>query len=154
MSERIGRIGLALILLSACTSENLIGEKENPTATFSTAASISPSTGVQTGMTLICTASATDLEDGVVTPSYEWTVGAAWVATGGSYTVSASDTDVGDSIVCTATAVGSDNERATSSASVLLENTDPVLRQVSITPNTGVLNDSVLSCTGSVTDPD
>ena len=154
MSEHMGRIGLALILLSACTSENLIGEKENPTATFSTAASISPSTGVQTGMTLTCTASATDLEDGVLTTSYEWTVGAAWVASGGSYTVSATDTDVGDSIVCTATATGSDNERATSSASVLLENTDPVLSQVSITPNTGVLNDSVLSCTGSVTDPD
>jgi hypothetical protein len=64
--------------------------------------------------------------------SDEWTVGSAWVATGDFYTVSASDTNVGDSIVCTATAIDLDNEIATSTANVLLENTEPVLSQVSM----------------------
>jgi uncharacterized protein (TIGR02145 family) len=154
MMFKQGRTGFTLILLSACTSENIITEQENSTPTFATVASISPSTGVRTNTALVCTASATDLEDGVVTLNYEWTVGSAWVATGDAYTVSASDTNVGDSIVCTATAIDSDNETATSTANVLLENTEPVLSQVSISPDSGVLNDSVLSCTGSVTDPD
>ena len=59
-----------------------------------------------------------------------------------------------DRIDCTATAVDGDGETVTSTASVLVENTDPVVSEVAIVPGTEVFLDSVLTCTATVTDPD
>ncbi|MEC7987092.1 MAG: glycine-rich protein [Myxococcota bacterium] len=121
---------------------------------FDTPASITPGSAVFTETELICSASATDPNDGILTPSYTWSVGGSTVGTGASYTVSASDTDVGDSVVCVSTATDADGEVATSTASVTVENTDPVLSAVSISPSSGVYNDGILSCSALVTDPD
>ena len=154
MLKHHGWLALLLFLPTACGSDILVTKQDDSILPFSSAATISPPTGVLTGMTLICSATATDSNGDVVTPSFEWTVGEVSVQTGDSYTVTASDTDVGDRIDCTATAVTSDDQTVTSSTSVLLENTGPVLGEVAILPDTEVVNDSVLTCTGSVTDPD
>ena len=126
----------------------------NSAPVFDAPVSITPSSGVYTDTQLSCSASVTDPNDGVLTPSFEWSVNGLPVGTGSSYTVSAADTNVGDSVVCTATATDSDGETTTSSASVTVDNTVPVVSGVSISPATGVYNDTVLNCSGSVVDPD
>jgi hypothetical protein len=125
----------------------------NTSPTFSSVASISPSIGVYTGTALTCSATASDPDDGMITPTYEWSVGLVSIGMGSSYTVSALDTNVGDSITCTATATDSDNESTTSAASVSVQNTDPVLVSTSISVSTGY-NDDIFSCSSSATDPD
>ena len=75
---------------------------------FDVGASITPSSPVYTGTVLTCSASASDLDDGILAVSYSWSVGGVQIATGSTYTVSSSDTDVGDGITCTANAVDSD----------------------------------------------
>ncbi|MAA80562.1 MAG: hypothetical protein CL916_15005 [Deltaproteobacteria bacterium] len=137
---------------SASDSTSVMVYNSGPS--FGTPTSISPSIGVVTGSILTCSAGASDQTDGILTPSYTWSVGVNTIGTGISYTVSANDTDVGDAITCVATAIDSDGEVATSSASVMVENTDPVVSTVSISPSNGVYNDGVLSCSAVVTDPD
>ncbi|MEC7987369.1 MAG: hypothetical protein VX278_19530, partial [Myxococcota bacterium] len=126
---------------------------ENTGPMFDVEASIDPSSGVVTGTELTCSASASDLDDGSLTVDYEWSVGASVIAAGDSYTVSASDTDVGDSITCRASVEDSDGETATSTATVSVENTAPVVSGVTITPSSAY-NDDVLSCSATVSDPD
>ena len=127
---------------------------ENTAPSFSSGATITPSSSITTGMTLTCSAVATDDYDGVITPTYVWMVGSNQVATSDTYVVDAGDTDVGDSIECTATAVDSSGASVASSATVTVINTAPSLGLVTITPNTGVYNDDSLSCSAAVSDPD
>jgi uncharacterized protein (TIGR02145 family) len=126
----------------------------NTAPTFTAAASITPNTGVYTGTTLTCSATASDIDDGNIIPTYEWSVGNTNIGSGATYTVSASDTNVGDSIECTATATDSDSEVTTSIASVALENTVPIVSGTLISPSSTVYNDSTITCSASVTDPD
>ena len=126
----------------------------NSAPVFDVPVSISPSNGVYTNTQLTCSAVVTDPNDGALSPVFEWSVNGVVVGSGSSYTVSAAETDVGNEVVCTATATDSDGEVATSSAFVTVTNTEPVVSGVSISPSTGVYNDSVLSCSGTVVDPD
>ena len=119
-----------------------------------TPVSISPNIGVTTGVTLSCLTIATDPDDGILIPTYEWTVGTAILGAGNTYTVSSVNTNVGDSIVCTATAVDFNGETTSGAASVTIDNTDPVLSNTIITPNTNVYIDTILTCSATVTDPD
>jgi hypothetical protein len=125
----------------------------NTAPVFSVGATITPSTGVYNGTNLTCTATATDVDDGAITPSFEWTSGGASLGTGNSYTVNPTDTSVGDSINCIATAVDNDGETTTSTAVVIVTNTAPTLSSVSISPST-VYNDTTVTCSASATDPD
>ncbi|MEC7984750.1 MAG: hypothetical protein VX278_06280 [Myxococcota bacterium] len=120
---------------------------------FDVPASISPNAGVYTNTVLTCSASASDLDDGVLTVVYEWTVNGTTVASGTGYTVSATDSNVGDTIVCTASATDSQGETASSSASVVVLNTDPVLSGPSVSPSSAY-NDETLLCSATVSDPD
>ena len=121
--------------------------------TFDSSAQITPSTGVFTNTSLTCSALVTDPEDGTIVPSYEWFVGSTSLGTNNPYVISASDTDVGDSITCVATATDSAGNIITSTDDVILENTAPILSG----PSLGVTiayNDDVLTCSASVVDPD
>ena len=73
---------------------------------------------------------------------------------GASYTVDSSDVLVGETIECTASAQDSTGQTTSSSDSVLVENTPPAVTNISITPNTNVYTDSVLTCTATVVDSD
>ncbi|MEC8276208.1 MAG: hypothetical protein VX026_00730 [Myxococcota bacterium] len=126
----------------------------NSAPVFDVPVSISPSNGVYTNTQLTCSAVVSDPNDGALSPVFEWSVNGVVVGSGSSYTVSAAETDVGNEVVCTATATDSDGEVTTSSAFVTVTNTEPVVGGVSISPSTGVYNDSVLSCSGTVVDPD
>ncbi|MAA79561.1 MAG: hypothetical protein CL916_09900, partial [Deltaproteobacteria bacterium] len=136
-------------ITSTSTSTQII----NTGPTFDTDASISPSTGVYTGTLLSCSSSASDPDDGTLSPTYEWFVGTSSLATGSTYTILANDTNVGETITCVATAHDSSGEVATSNASVIIENTAPVFTSTTILYTTAY-NDDVLTCSGLFTDPD
>ena len=76
------------------------------------------------------------------------------VSTTSTYTVDANETNVGDSLLCTATAIDTDNQSTSDTDSVTLENTTPVITVDSINSNNGLYNDSTLTCVASVVDPD
>ena len=108
---------------------------------------VSPETA-RVGETLTCTASATDADGDTPTTTYSWTDG----STASTYTVVEGD-DPSDTVTCTATATDAEGGTDTGSASATVENTDPVVSAVSVTPSTGAVGDT-LSCGGSATDAD
>ena len=71
-----------------------------------------------------------------------------------TYTVNANDTNVGDSVVCTASVTDSDGNTVTDSATVTVDNTNPTISNVSVSPSIVVTNDATLTCTASASDID
>ena len=106
----------------------------NNTAPSVSNVSISPGSGVYTGTTLTCSATASDVDDGTLTPTYSWSVNGVVIASGPTYTVSANDTNVGQQIVCTATATDTDGGIDSGMDSVTVSNTNPTISNVSISP--------------------
>ena len=97
---------------------------------------------------------ATDLEDGALTPVYEWIVNGSVVSTSSTYTVSANDTNVGNTIECHASATDSDGHTVTDSTSTVVQNTAPTL---SGAPTVSVAQAEVgqaVTCSGAGTDVD
>ena len=125
----------------------------NSAPQFDSAAAISPNTSIFTGTALTCTASASDLDDGVLAVSYSWSVGGVQIATGASYTVDSGNTNTGDSVICTATAIDSDGEVSTSTDSIIVENTTPVVDTPTLSSNV-IYNDDIITCSAFATDPD
>ena len=107
-----------------------------------------------TGSLLTCSASASDLDDGTLSPTFLWTVNGITVGTGSTYTVSASDTDVGDAVICTASATDSNGSSVAGNDLVVVNNTAPSLSNLSITSSGFFTNDTTLACTVTVADPD
>jgi formylglycine-generating enzyme required for sulfatase activity len=136
---------------ASSTSASVTVDNTPPT---STGIAISPSTGVVTGSALTCSAGFNDLEDGALTPTYAWTVNGTNVSNTATYTVSVNDTNVGDSIVCTASVTDSDSNTVTDSASVTVDNTNPTIGNVAISPSSLVVNDSTLTCSATASDID
>ena len=119
---------------------------------FDIAASISPSQAY-TGTALSCTAAASDAEDGAVSVSYAWKVGATTLASGPSYTVNSNDIAVGETLECVASATDTDGNTAQSIAEIIIENTEPTIDSVVISPSP-LYNDSLATCAATGTDPD
>ena len=109
---------------------------------------------VFTGSALTCSANATDPEDGVLQPLYDWSVNGAPVGVGATWTVSSTQATVGDSIVCTATAQDSQLLSASATATAILSNSSPVISSVQIICANGAYNDQMCECSASVSDPD
>ena len=126
---------------------------ENIPPVFTSAAVISPASAVKTGTELTCSATAEDLEDGSLSPSYSWEVNGTQVGTGAVYTVHADDTDVGDDIICIAAVVDNQSTIETSTVFVTVENTSPVISNVEISP-TEAYNDSTITCLANFVEPD
>ena len=114
---------------------------------FDVAATITPSSSIFTGTSLNCSATAIDPEDGALIPNYEWFVGSTSVGTGDMYTVDANQSNVGDSLTCTATVVDSDANVVTSSVQVTIENTIPTMASISISPGAPMAGQDDLICT-------
>ncbi|MEC8381985.1 MAG: fibrinogen-like YCDxxxxGGGW domain-containing protein, partial [Myxococcota bacterium] len=103
---------------------------------------------------LSCSAIANDIDDGTVTLSYVWLNGSNVIGTGQTATVSASNSDVGDSLTCEVTATDSDGGSSVSTATVNVENTAPNITNSAITPNSGITTSSTLMCSSQSTDND
>ena len=102
---------------------------------FDSPAQITPNTGVHTLDSLNCTATAIDLEDGALNVSYDWSIGSQSIGSGDTLLVNSIDTNVGDTVLCTASAVDSDGQTTNSIASVVIENSIPTAPEVSIAPS-------------------
>ena len=136
-------------------SDSVTAEVINTAPVFDVPTSITPDVQVYTNTELVCSATVLDSDDGSLSASYSWSVGSIVVGAGSTYTVSAADTDVGDTLICMATAIDSDGETSTSTASVEIENTGPTISGVQISSSSSaVYNDATLTCSGVVSDPD
>lgn len=139
----------------AAITQNQSVEIINSAPIFDMAASISPSTSIYTNTALTCTSTVTDSDDGVLTPSYEWFNGTISLGTGDAYTISETETNVGDTITCIATAIDSDGETTTSSVSEIILNSAPTISGETITSNSSdIYNDSTLTCSSTHSDID
>jgi hypothetical protein len=118
------------------------------------AATITPSSGVTTRTSLGCTATATDPDGDSPGMSYAWSGDAGALGSGTSLDLDTGITSPGDTITCTATATDDDGATATSTDTVTVDNTDPVLGTVSISPSSGVTTSSTLVCSASASDAD
>ena len=127
---------------------------ENTPPSFVTSAGISTTTGIFTGSSLVCAAAGMDVDEGAITPRYEWFVDGVSLGQSAVYTIDASETDVGDIIECIASVEDSHGGLVSTADSVTIENSVPILDSPTITPSMGIYNDSSLSCTAGVTDPD
>ncbi|MEC7984224.1 MAG: glycine-rich protein, partial [Myxococcota bacterium] len=121
---------------------------------FTTDASISPGTGVTTSSTLSCTGVAVDPDGGAITLSYSWANGSTTIGSTQSITLSPTTTQPTDVLSCLITATDPSGEQATSSASVMVENTAPILGSVSISPSSSVDTTTTLTCAASNSDAD
>ena len=114
---------------------------------------ISPST-VFTGNTLTCTATATDPDDGMLVPVFDWSINGSPVGTGSTFTVTQVNSNVGDVVTCTATAQDSAMLSASDTASVTIQNAGPTVSNVGIASSGGYYNDQTMTCSANVVDPD
>jgi hypothetical protein len=133
------------------TGDGPTGEAEltvQNTAPTLTGPTLSAST-VSVGDVLTCTATASDVDPSdTATITYGWQDG----STGSTYTVTDSD-NPGDVITCTATADDGDGGATIGTATATVQNTNPVLSAVTVTP-TGPAVGDLLTCSGSATDAD
>jgi hypothetical protein len=113
--------------------------------------------GVSLGDTITCSATATDPEGDIPTIDYQWT-NATTNTVVGSLAVLTVDPAIatgGDELVCTVIAEDDYSATATQSTSIVVGSSEPVFTvAASISPNSGVVSDSVLTCTGTAADPD
>lgn len=135
------------------SSDSISAIISNSDPTIDSVAVISPNTGVYTGTELTCSAQFSDLEDGSLIPTYEWVVG-IFELSGDTFTPSMINSNVGDEVTCTATVSDSQGVTLSSTSSVTIENTIPTITDVEIIPDVNVWNDTTLTCTATVTDPD
>ncbi len=112
-----------------------------------TGVTVSPTSG-KVGDTLTCSGTATDADGGSPALSYAWSDG----STDATYTIQESD-DPGDTITCTVTATDTDGGAVSDAASATVDNTDPVLTGVTVSPASGKVGD-VLTCSSTATDAD
>ena len=115
--------------------------------------SVSPST-VFTGNTLTCTATAVDPDDGNLVPLFDWSVNGVPSGTGTTFTVTDVNTNVGDTVMCTATAQDSAMLSVSDTASVVVQNAGPTISNIIISSAAGYYNDQQVECSATVTDPD
>ena len=112
---------------------------------------IAPNSSVYNDTTLSCAAVVSDADE-TVTASYEWTVNGLSYA-GASLDLSSTNAMPTDSVSCTASVTDSEGDSDSQSTSVVVENRNPSVSGVSISPSV-VYNDTVLTCTGTATDAD
>ena len=128
----------------------------NTNPTISSPANIIASPNPTTTSILTCSAGVSDYNDGSLTPTYTWTLtdGTPLASVGNTLTIDANTTNPTDEIVCTASATDNDGASIESSASIVVQNTNPSIDSFSITPGNTVEADVTLEIILSVSDID
>jgi hypothetical protein len=118
---------------------------ENTDPSLDTAASISGT--ATTGATLTCSAVFSDLDDGTLTPTYSWTTSdGTEIGSVADYVISATDTDPGDTLTCTATGTDSSGVSVSSSADTTIVNSEPTTPGVTLTAGDGYAMEQDVLC--------
>ena len=139
-----------LIAIIGCRTEP---EKVVNVAPVFTSIVIVPDSNITSSTELLCVANAVDQNNDQLLLDYQWTKTDGSVI--GEFDVLQLSPDIvgpTEEITCTAT-VSDDAEGVTTSASVVLENSAPIINSVTITPESVVVN-SLLECTFDAEDPD
>ena len=129
----------------------------NSVPSVTSAAAISANPDGSTGSVLTCSAGFDDLEDGALTPSYEWTNTTAGtsIASSDTYTITAADTNPGDVLTCTAMVTDSNGATVDSAASLAVTNTGPAVSSAAlISVNPAATTGATLTCAASFEDND
>ena len=117
--------------------------------------SIQPASGVTTSSSVSCSATVSDADVEQLSATYAWSNGSTGVAlgSGASVTLSAQSIQPGESVVCTASATDGYGASDSASASLVVENSVPVIASVTITP-ANPYNDDSLNFAASASDAD
>lgn len=113
---------------------------------------ISPSPTVYNSDILTCTATASDADE-TVTPAYSWTIGSNTYQTN-TIDLGSINAEPNQTASCTVTVNDSNGGSDTLSQALMIENREPIISAVVITPNTAVNINSTLVCSANVSDPD
>jgi hypothetical protein len=126
------------------SSEAVLVENSMPTVqTDASVLAIAPTTGTA----VTCNATFIDVDDGSLTAAYQWTdATGAVLITSSTYTIDAIQTDPGDELTCTASAMDSHGEIVTSSVSIIVENSAPTSPTVSIQEVNPYVQEDDLNC--------
>ncbi|MEC8378725.1 MAG: Ig-like domain-containing protein [Myxococcota bacterium] len=117
--------------------------------------SISPSIGITNTTTLVCSATVTDADvSDTPSESYSWSINGNPAGTGTSITLDNSLATPGDTITCQLSVDDLDGGVTTDSTSVTVDNTAPVVNDVTITPDSGVTPTETVTCVVTCSDAD
>ncbi|HNC95552.1 MAG TPA: hypothetical protein PKW90_05475, partial [Myxococcota bacterium] len=107
---------------------------------------------VQVGELLTCVAAGSDPDNDSLSLDYHWEdASGVQLASGDSWTVDSAYAQPGDTVSCVVSADDGDGGTAVASASVLVENSEPVVTSVQVSPGSGQVGDT-LSCSASASD--
>ena len=112
---------------------------------------ISSSGGTYNDSVLTCSATASDIDE-IVTPTYSWDVNGS-IYNGATIDLSSYSLSVGDSVTCSASVTDSNGGMAMAQTSDVIENRNPSVSSVSISP-TSPSSNQLLTCASSASDPD
>lgn len=144
-------IFIGLLGVFGCTTE--IENKEIDVAPTFTGIFIAPDSNITSSTELLCVATADDENNERISLAYEWTkTDASVIGTIDRLQLTPERVGPSEEITCTVTA-GDGSTTITTSASVSIENSDPIINHVSITPEI-ILVHSLLACTFDAYDPD
>ena len=115
--------------------------------------SITPSAQVTSNTTLNCTVTVSDPDGETLTPSYSWANAGVTIGTGDTITLDSNMVQPTDTVTCTATVTDSYGATESMETSVTVDNTQPIIASVSITPGLAY-NDDLLSCQATASDDD
>ena len=112
---------------------------------------ISSTGGVYNDSVLTCSATASDVDE-TVAPTYTWNINGS-VYNGATIDLSNYTLSVADSITCSASVTDSNGGMASAQTSDVIENRDPVVSSVSISPSSPS-SVQVMTCAATASDPD
>ncbi len=115
---------------------------------------VTPGSDVRTNSELSCLADVTDIDGGTPTIEYTWNRGEEELASGDSLALSPTNYAVDETITCLASVTDEHGGAANLDQSVVIDNTPPSVIQVSLEPDSDVVYDSVLTCSGMALDAD
>ena len=138
--------------IGAYTEESILIENTNPTIT---GLEISPNTSVYNDQLLSCFGTVSDIDEAIFggTSSYIWTVDSNTYL-GSTLDLSSIVVAPNTQVVCELSVTDSNGGFVSDSVSVLVENRLPEVSNIQITPNTGVLTNTELTCSWIETDED
>ena len=114
---------------------------------FTQEATISPNNNVRISDTLMCSGVAIDFDGSIPTLVYSWsndTTGTV-IGSSSSLSLSLSIAQPTDTISCTIAATDVDGETASSSASVVIENSVPAIDSLVLSPQTAYTDDDIVA---------
>ena len=135
-------------------SQFATGTVQNTLPIFTSQAEIAESTA-NIVSELNCSAAGIDINDGALSPDYEWYNAGTLMGSGSSIQLNSGMVSLGDMVECRARLTDNNADFVESSDTILIENSPPVFIQaVEISPNPTVYTGDELTCSAVANDPE